>query len=59
MNFYMIPPDVPEKKGLDIQTDEQQGDPIRVSFYFLRYGTLKMVHYLVVFSGMIFFDTNA
>ncbi|GBP48223.1 hypothetical protein EVAR_96812_1 [Eumeta japonica] len=32
MNFSLIPLRVPEKKGLDRQTDGQQSDPTRVPF---------------------------
>ncbi|GBP62333.1 hypothetical protein EVAR_48506_1 [Eumeta japonica] len=33
MSFSLIPPRVPEKKGLGRQTDGQESDPIRVPFF--------------------------
>ena len=54
MNFSLIPPCVPEKKSLELtdrQTDEQQSEPIMVSFFRLRYGTLKTTN-----SCSILFD---
>lgn len=46
MSFSLISPCDPEKMDLDRQTGGQQNGTIMGPFFFLRYGTLKMLNKL-------------